>query len=158
MRPAAAGAHDRHAIEVVMVEQGFEIVRDHGGASAWQPRRNPIARAVRQQVADAELPLDRRGGGPVQPGAPRPRQSGDGGPAALPPPPPRERAAVRELELAVFVADAVLGHGHGRRLRPGEYGGKLLDDQSPGYARRTPGSSLTSAAGPLSATLPFSST
>src|SRR3977135_3337953 len=101
MRPAAAGAHDRHAIEVVMVEQGFEIVRDHGGASAWQPRRTPIARAVRKQVADAELPLDRGIGVPVQPGARRALQSEDRGPAGLAPPSPRERAAVRELEPTV---------------------------------------------------------
>jgi hypothetical protein len=107
---AAAGTHNRHALEMVMVEKCRQIVSYHCHATTRQSRRAAIPRPVRHQVAHPQVSLDGWIRVSVQPGSGRALQAQDRGPAWFAPPSPGQRATVGKFELAVFVTDAVFGY------------------------------------------------
>src|SRR2546425_371210 len=99
-----------------MVEQGSEIVRDLGNSSARKAGRAAVPGPVGEQIAHAEIALYRRIWVPIEPASRRPLQAQDRDPVRFAPPPPGEGAAVAELQLAVLIADAIVGHRHGTHI------------------------------------------
>jgi hypothetical protein len=67
VRTAAARAHDRNAIELVMVEKCRQILCDEADASAREAGRAAVTGSVGEQVTHAEIALDRGIGVPIEP-------------------------------------------------------------------------------------------
>ena len=126
VRATATRTHHRHPIQLVMVEEGREVVANSDYSPTREAARAAVAGPVGQQIAHAEAALDFWIGVPVEPGSGCALQAQDGDAVWLAPPAPGERAAVRELELTVFVMDAVVSHGHSKRLDPA--GADTLDE------------------------------